>query len=156
MDPIKLKAFSKTNIRIGEIPTLNILGYALMFRDNNYTNIAIKPIEDKPAAYRIPTEVATINTVVLDFSFTEEIWIYKYYQFIDIVEALGGIGNAVGLFMAELTMLFIWLFFLDMIRVIYSRYKHDWTLVRNAQLSENVSRYKRVIAGLLEKKNEIT
>lgn len=89
-------------------------------------------MENKPAPYRVPTENATVNTVLLDFSFTEEIWIYKYYQFIDIVEALGGIGNAIGVFMAELTMLFIWLFFLDMIRIIYGRYKHDWTIVRNS------------------------
>jgi hypothetical protein len=86
--------------------------------------------------------------VLLDFSFTEEIWIYKYYQFVDIVEALGGIGNAIGVFMAELTMLFIWLFILDMIRIIYGRYKHDWTVVRNAQLKENVPAYKRVITCL--------
>lgn len=83
--------------------------------------------------------------MLIEFSFTEEIWLYKYYQFIDIVEALGGIGNAIGVFMAELTMLFIWLFFLDMIRIIYGRYKNDWTIVRNEQLRENISSYKRVI-----------
>lgn len=127
-----MKAFSKTSIRIGQVPILSILGYALVFEDNNGTEIAINPMENKPAPYRVPTENATVNTVLLDFSFTEEIWIYKYYQFIDIVEALGGIGNAIGVFMAELTMLFIWLFFLDMIRIIYGRYKHDWTIVRNS------------------------
>lgn len=98
-----------------------------MFKDNNGTEIAMKPLEDRIHPQRVPTEVATTNTVLIEFSFTEEIWLYKYYQFIDIVEALGGIGNAIGVFMAELTMLFIWLFFLDMIRIIYGRYKNDWT-----------------------------
>jgi len=122
-----------------------------MFKDLNGTEIAMKPLETKLDPYRIKTELSTINTVLLDLSFTEEIWLYRYYSFSDLVKALGGIGNAIGVFMAELSLLFILLFILDMIRIIYGRYKNDWTEIRNVQLKENMSSYKRVIACLQKK-----
>lgn len=54
--------------------------------------------------------------------------------------------------MGELALLFSCLFILDMIRIIYGRYKNDWTEVRNVQLMENMPSYKRVIE-CLQKRN---
>ena len=53
--------------------------------------------------------------------------------------------------MAELSLLFIWLYYLDMIRVIYGRYKQDWITTRNQQLKPRLGDWKKVIKVLLSK-----
>lgn len=53
--------------------------------------------------------------------------------------------------MAELSLLFIWLYYLDMIRVIYGRYKNDWITTRNQQLKPRLGDWKKVIKILLSK-----
>ena len=58
--------------------------------------------------------------MIIKFSFIETIYTYKYYNFFDFFEAMGGLGNSIGFVMGEIGVIFIWLFFLDMIRVIYS------------------------------------
>lgn len=83
--------------------------------------------------------------MILKFSFVETVYTYKYYQFMDIVESLGGLSSAIGAVMAELSLLFIWLYFLDMIRVIYGRYKNDWIITRNQQLKGRLENWKKVI-----------
>ena len=79
MDPIKLKAVTKTNIRFGLVPTLTILSYPLLFEDLNGTEIAMTPLDDLINSYRVKTEPATTNIAHIEISFTEEIWTYKYY-----------------------------------------------------------------------------
>jgi len=49
----------------------------------------------------------------------------------DIVESLGGIGYALSVVLAELSLIFVMLYFLDMIKVIYGKYKNDWISTRN-------------------------
>ena len=129
-----------------------ILTYPLWFEDNNGTYITMKPLEDPLSPYRIKTENSTTITVLLDFDFTQKVYLYTYYKLDDIIEALGQIGAAVAVVMYELTLFFICMFFLDMVRIIYGRYKNDWTEVRNVQLKENLSSYKKVIR-CLQKRN---
>ena len=59
----------------------------------------------------------------------------------DIAESLGGLGNAVSVVMAELSLLFVMLYFLDMIRVIYGKYKNDWISTRNQYLKAKISNW---------------
>jgi len=54
IDPFKVKAQSKIVYRLGQIPTFSII-FPLMFEDNNGTEIAMKPLEDKLQPYRIKT-----------------------------------------------------------------------------------------------------
>ena len=71
-----MKALSKIVYKLGLVPTITILSYTLFFEDKNGTEIAMKPLENKVTSYRIKTKVSTTNTVLIDFSFTEEIWTY--------------------------------------------------------------------------------
>jgi hypothetical protein len=94
------------------------------------------------------------NQIILKFSFVETVMTYKYYNFLDLIEALGGLSNAVGVVMAELTLLFIWLYIMDMIRVIYGRYKHDWIKTRNQQLKERIPAWAKVVKLLIQKQSK--
>lgn len=102
-------------------------------------------------AYRTVGKSLSKNKIVLKFSFVETVTTYKYYNFLDLFEALGGLSNAIGVIMAELTLLFIWLYIMDMIRVIYGRYKYDWIKTRNQMLKERMDGWKKVLQILIEK-----
>lgn len=79
IDPFKVKAKSKEVYRLGYVPTFTLLTYPLLFEDKNGTEIEMTPVEDKLEPYRVKTRLNTTNTVLIDFSFTEEIWLYQYY-----------------------------------------------------------------------------
>jgi hypothetical protein len=149
-----MRTISRKNRRYGFVSVLNILGYDLIFADKNETLMSIQAKDEPQLAFKTAGQSMSRNQIILKFSFVETVMTYKYYNFLDLIEALGGLSSAVGVVMTELTLLFIWLYIMDMIRVIYGRYKYDWIKTRNQMLKERIGTWKKVIEILIQKQKD--
>lgn len=67
MKPAYLKTVSRKNRKFGYVPTLNILGYDLIFADLNETLMSIQSKDEPISPYKSSSEIETKNQMILKF-----------------------------------------------------------------------------------------
>lgn len=145
LPPVSLHSKPLVNINIGSKCTMVVLHYKVMFEDNNFTSIKVEPHKKAEFPSRQPTQNETVLRVDLDFEFKLDTVVYTYIGYMDIAEKMGGISGMINGVIAEISIIFLILYTVDMIRIIFSRYKLNYVKLRNAQLLKNKQRYIEVI-----------
>lgn len=92
--------------------------------------------------------------ISLRFSFTEQVFSFTYFQIMDMVAELGGIGGIISSTIAGFAVYMILLFILDLVQLIVRKYKADKYQFTVNYYKGNLKRYRSVINHLLDPKNQ--
>ena len=82
------------------------------------------------------------NVIDLDLVLIEDNFVILNFTFLDMLESIGGIGVAIYAIISQLSVVFLVVYLIDMIRVIFSRYKFNYIRFRNQELLQGQDKHK--------------